>query len=131
MADELPITIGGVKYKGTVIANPGGGGSQSSPTFTAPAPGTLATSKVTLVAATAATLFPANAAQIGCRILNWTAAPVYITPGTTGTPPNTAPSDYIPAAASGVPGQFESPYAPTTGMRAVGASAGDITVEIW
>jgi hypothetical protein len=116
---------------GFAISTAAGASNPSTPTYTAPAPGTLARSKVTLAANTAATLFLANTAALGCRLLNWTASIVYLNDGTTGTPASGAPSDYIPAAASGVPGQFESPYPPTTGMRAVGASAGDITVETW
>lgn len=120
-----------VDAAGNIVTPSGGGGTQANPTFTAPAPGTLARANVTLTANTAATLFAANTAALGCRLLNWTASIVYLNDGTAGTPASGAPSDYIPAAASGVPGQFESPYPPTTGMRAVGASAGDITVETW
>lgn len=87
--------------------------------------------KITLVAATAATALAANANAVGCRVLNWTASPVYIAQGVAGTPDSGAPSDYIPAAASGVPGQWEAPYRPTTGLRVVGASAGDLSVLSW
>lgn len=92
---------------------------------------TVTQAKITIVAATAQTLFAASATANGARVLNWTASPVYISDGTTGTPASGAPSDYVPAAASGVPGQYETPYAPVNGLRAVGASAGDLTVETW
>lgn len=85
----------------------------------------------TLVAATAQTILTADANRVGCRILNFTAAPVYLAPGTAGTPPSGGGSDYVPAAASGVPGQWESPYRPVGGIRAVGAAAGDLTVVSW
>lgn len=120
--DGNPVSAGG---------GGGTGGSNTNPTFVRTAQGAPAHSTVTLAAATAATIIASGASTNGARILNWTASPVYVTPGTTGTPNSGAPSDYIPAAASGVPGQYEPPYIPTTGMRAVGASAGDLTVEVW
>ena len=85
----------------------------------------------TLVAATAQTILTADANRVGARILNFTAAPVYLAPGSVGTPPTGGGSDYVPAAAAGVPGQWESPYRPVGGIRAVGASAGDLTVVSW
>ena len=101
--------------------NPVAGGAQATPTHT----------KVDLVANQAATIVAAGTAPRGARILNWTASPVYVTPGSAGVPASGAPSDYIPAAANGVPGQYEPPYAPVDGLRAVGASAGSLTVEVW
>lgn len=88
----------------------------------------VTTTTETLAAGTPKTILAASASTTGARILNWTASPVYVTSGTTGTPASGAPSDYIPAAASGVPGQWEPPYRPVDGLRAVGASAGDLTV---
>ncbi len=101
--------------------NPVAAGSQTTPTHT----------KVDLAANTAATIVAAGAAPNGARILNWTASPIYVAPGVAGTPASGAPSDYIPAAAGGVPGQYEPPYKPVDGLRAVGASAGSLTVETW
>lgn len=85
----------------------------------------------TLVAATPKTVLAADANRAGCRIINFTAAPVYLAPGSAGTPPSGGGSDYVPAAVAGVPGQWESPYRPVGGIRAVGASAGDLTVVSW
>lgn len=85
----------------------------------------------TLAAGVAATIIAANRSVAGARILNWTASPVYLSLGTTGTPASGAPSDYIPAAAGGVPGQYVCEFAPVSGMRAVGAAAGDLTVVTW
>jgi len=84
--------------------------------------------KVTLEAATAATILAASALRTGARVLNWTASPVYVIPGVVGTPASGAPSEYIPAAAAGVPGVWNCPYAPKAGLRAVGAGAGDLTI---
>jgi hypothetical protein len=87
---------------------------------------------VNLTAGTAATIIAANMNLRGARILNWITAPVYIANGTSGTPASGAPSDYIPAAAAGpVPAQFEFPYAPVDGVRAVSATTGTLTVETW
>lgn len=99
---------------------------------TKPAQGTVVTTAPTLVANTAQTILAASATTLGIRVLNWTASPVYVTVGSLGaTPPSGAGSDFIPAAASGVPGQWEPPFAPVLGVRAVGASAGGLTVEAW
>jgi len=87
--------------------------------------------KETITADTPKTVLAADANRAGCRILNYTSSPIYITQGTAGTPPSGAESDYIPAAAGGVPGQWEAPYRPTLGLRAVGAVAGDLTVVSW
>ena len=95
------------------------------------AQGTPAHATETLAAATAKTILAPDANRIGARILNFTPAPVYLTPGTTGTPASGGGADYVPAAASGVPGQWESPYRPVGGIRAIGASAGDLTVVSW
>ena len=85
----------------------------------------------TLVAAAPQTLVAASGAIQGARILNYTTSPVYLAPGASGTPANGAPSDFVPAAAAGVPGQWTSPYRPITGLRGVGASAGDLAVITW
>lgn len=95
------------------------------------AQGVIASGTVTLVANTAQTLVAAFADRRGMRVLNYTDSPVYLSLGTTGTPTSGGGSDYIPAAAAGVPGQWEPPFAPVTGVRAVGASAGDLTVTVW
>lgn len=117
----------------TVVA--GGDGSTAAsalnplPVFEAQ--GVIASGSVTLVAATAQTIIGAFAGRRGIRVLNWTASPVYIGEGTTGTPASGAGSDFIPAAVSGIPGQWEPPYAPVNGLRAVGAAAGGLTVTAW
>lgn len=105
--------------------------TDASPNVVRQAQGTPTSSTKTLVANTAQTVISASATTNGARILNWTASPVYLDNGVTGTPASTAPSDYVPAAASGVPGQYETPFAPKDGMRAVGASAGALTVIVW
>lgn len=111
---------------------PGGAGSNTSPIYVAFAQGTIVQATATLVAATASTILTASATRLGARVLNWTASPVYVNFATlVGTPNSTAPSDYIPAAAAGVPGQLEPPFSPVNGIRAVGASAGDLTVISW
>lgn len=95
------------------------------------AQGVIASGSATLVANTAQTIIAAFADRRGMRVLNYTASPVYLSLGTTGTPASGGGSDYIPAAVAGVPGQWEPPYAPVGGVRAVGASAGDLTVTVW
>lgn len=106
--------------------------SDGAPVPTSRAQGTVVTTAPTLVANTAQTILVASATTQGIRVLNWTASPVYVTIGTlAGTPPSGAGSDFIPAAAAGVPGQWEPPFAPVLGVRAVGASAGGLTVEAW
>lgn len=95
---------------------------------------TIAATKMTLAAATPLAIVAPNKFLAGARILNWTASPIYLAPGTlasVGTPASGAPSDYIPAAAAGVPGQYVSEFAPMSGFVAVGASAGDLTVITW
>lgn len=118
----------------TVIA--GGNGttasSSANPVPVADAQGTVTQTTITLVAATAQTALAASANRRGARILNYTASPVYVTvTGVTGTPASGAPSDFIPAAAGGVPGQWEPPFAPVAGVRVVGASAGGLSVMDW
>lgn len=116
------------------VAGGGGstGGTTTNPTFVTSGQGTVTQTTITLAAGTAQTIIAASANLRGARILNWITAPVYIANGTTGTPASGAPSDYIPAAAAGpVPAQFEFPYAPVDGVRAVCASAGTLTVETW
>lgn len=109
-----------------------GASTATSPSFVTSAQGTLTQTTVNLTAGTAATIIAANANIRGARILNWITAPVYIANGTSGTPASGAPSDYIPAAATGpIPAQFEFPYAPVDGVRAVSATTGTLTVETW
>lgn len=122
-ANPLPVTISG---------GGGTGGASANPIFVATGQGTVTQTTITLAAETAQTIIAANANIRGARILNWIAAPVYITNGTAGTPASGAPSDYIPAATSGpVPAQFEFAYSPVAGVRAVSATAGTLTVETW
>lgn len=112
---------------GTAVA------SQTNPIPVTQAQGTIASGSFTLAAATAATIIGAFAGRRKFRVLNWIQAPVYISYGTTGTPASGAGSDFIPAAQviSGVltPGQYEPLIMPTGGMRAVCATAGDLTVQ--
>lgn len=114
---------------------PGGsstGGTATTPTFVTNGQGTPTQTTVNLTANTAATIIAENANIRGARILNWITAPVYIANGTAGTPASGAPSDYIPAAGTGpIPAQFEFPYAPVAGVRAVSATTGTLTVETW
>lgn len=118
---------------------PGTAAAAARVTFASDAP-TLATSKyqgliaqgsITLVAGVAQQIIGAFPGRVGMRVLNWTASIVYLGNGITGTPASGAGSDYIPAAVGGVPGQWEPPYAPVDGVRAVGASAGGLTVTVW
>lgn len=110
----------------------GGGGTDASPNVTRSAQGTITQTTVNLTANTAATIIAASATLRGARILNWIAAPIFMTNGVSGTPASGAPSDYIPAAAAGpIPSQFEFPYAPINGVRAVSAVTGTLTVETW
>lgn len=102
-----------------------------APLTVRPAQSAPIATKVPLAAGVAATALAADADIQGARILNWTASPVYVAPGMNGTPASGAPSDVVPAAADGLPGQFEPPFAPITGLRVIGASAGDLTVERW
>lgn len=95
---------------------------------------TILAKKVTLDGTNPATLIAPNKSLAGARILNWTASPIYLAPGTlavVGTPAAGAPSDFIPAAAAGVPGQYVAEFAPMSGLVAMGASAGDLTVITW
>jgi len=111
---------------------PMGGSSSTSPQFVTAAQGTPTFSTINLAAGVAQNIIPALATIRGARVLNWILAPVYMSPGVSGTPASGAPSDYIPAAVTGpVPAQFEFPYAPTNGVQAVCATAGTLTVEIW
>lgn len=93
--------------------------------------GNIASGPMALTANTAATIIGAFPDRRGMRVLNYIAAPVYLSLGTSGTPSSGAGSDYIPAAVGGVPGQWEPPYAPVGGVRAVCATAGSITVTVW
>lgn len=118
MSDVAKVSNGGVEAYATLMKLVG---AQNAPAAT----------KSTLVADTALTILTADATRNGARVLNWTASPVYLTYGTTGTPVSGAPSDFIPAAVSGVPGQWECAFAPVAGLRAVGAAAGDLSVFAW
>ncbi len=121
----LPVSASVLGANGTSAA------TTINPLPTAAAQGVIASGPVTLAAGTPVTLIAAFADRRGMRILNYTASPVYLTNGVTGTPPSGGGSDYIPAAAGGVPGVWNAPYAPVNGIRAVGAAAGDLTVTVW
>lgn len=85
--------------------------------------------KVTLLANTAQLIVAKYNTWRGVRILNYTASPLYLSFNASTTPTSDAASDYVPAAASGVPGQYESASRVGSGMQAISASAGDIMVE--
>lgn len=102
-----------------------------NPIPVAEAQGVIASGPMTLVADTPLTLIAAFADRRGMRVLNYTASPVYLTNGITGTPPSGAGSDFIPAAVGAVPGVWEPRYAPVNGVRAVGAAAGGLTITVW
>jgi len=118
-----PVQIAGAD--GTTVA------TQINPIPVTEAQGVIASGSITLVANVAQTIIGAFPDRRGMRVLNYTASPVYLSLGTTGTPASGAGSDFIPASVNGVPGQWEPPYAPVTGVRAVGASAGGLTVTVW
>lgn len=132
-ANPLPVTGGGGGGGPTVVAGADGSTAASTlnplPVFEAQ--GVIANGPLALAAATATTIIGAFPGRRGMRVLNYIAAPVYLSLGTTGTPPSGAGSDYIPAAVGGVPGQWEPPYAPVDGVRAVCATAGSLTVTVW
>ncbi len=125
--NPLPVAV----ISGGTGGSGGGLGTNASPNIVREAQNAPTHATRTLAAATPQTIIAAGASANGARILNWTTAPVYVIPGEAGTPVSGAPSDYIPAAASGVPGQYEPPYIPTGGLRAVGAAAGDLSVITW
>lgn len=133
LSDPTPVQIAQpvvvVSADGTV--NSQTGTSNTNPTYTAPAQGLIASGSVNLEAGVAATIMSALPGMRGIRILNYISAPVYIANGTSGTPASGAGSDYIPAAAAGVPGVLNLPYVPVNGLRAVCASAGGLTVTVW
>jgi hypothetical protein len=112
-------------------ANGTGAATQINPIPVTEAQGVIASGPITLVAATAQTIIGAFADRRGFYVLNYTASPVYLSLGTTGTPASGGGSLYVPAAAAGVPGAFLFPFAPVTGVRAVGAAAGDLTIVAW
>jgi len=142
LADTRPIEVaqpvlnaGSVNPTTGVVTAPTGG-SSTAPTFVTAAQGIPTFSLITVAAATAGDLLTADANRRGARLLNYTAAPIYFWPTVNGaTPPSGAPADVVPAAASGLPGQYEFPYAPTVAFRYVGASAGatvaGLGVEVW
>ena len=120
----------------TGLIGPSTGSTSTTPTYVTAAQNTPTFSLITVAAATAGDLLTADATRHGARLLNYTAAPIYFWPTVNGaTPPSGAPADVVPAAASGLPGQYEFPYAPTGAYRYVGASAGATTaglgVEVW
>lgn len=121
----LPGAIGLLGGNGTSAA------TQINPISVTEAQGVIASGPITLVAATAQTIIGAFADRRGFYVLNYTASPVYLSLGTTGTPASGGGSLYVPAAAAGVPGAFLFPFAPVTGVRAVGAAAGDLTIVAW
>ena len=96
--------------------------------------GNASWTKKTLLAGVAQTVVPLTRDLRGVRVLNWTASPVYLALGLSESgvvPASGAPSDVVPAAAAGLPGQYEAPFAPKQGLTALGASAGDLTVAVW
>lgn len=132
IATGLPASGGG---GGGVTPVAGADGATAAST-TNPLPvfeaqGLIISGPLALTANTAATIIGAFAGRRGMRVLNYIAAPVYLSNGDTGTPASGAGSDYIPAAVGGVPGQWEPPYAPVNGVRAVCATSGSITVTVW
>lgn len=128
---RLSVNDAALDFYNKNIDNLSAGQSASSPEYVTQAQGTVTQTTVALAAATAATALTASATRRGVRILNWTTAPVYLTQGTTGTPASDAPSDFIPAGTAGVPGVWEPKYAPVTGLRAISANAGNLTVVAW
>lgn len=124
------VSAGSVTVSGGDGANPA---TQINPLPVAQAQGVIISGPFTLAANTAATIIGAFADRRKFRVLNWIAAPVYLSYGTTGTPPSGAGSDYIPAAQTIggflVPGQYEPLILPVGGMRAVCAVAGDLTIQ--
>lgn len=130
-ATGLPAAASGAGPTVVAGANGTSAATQINPLPVTEAQGLIASGPVTLVAGVAQTIIGAFADRRGLRVLNYTASPVYVTNGITGTPPSGGGSDYIPAAAGGVPGQWSPPYAPVNGVRAVGAAAGDLTVTAW
>lgn len=134
--EDNPIYTVGGSGGGPVESVVFGSNGTSSATQVNPFPvtiaqGVISSGPVTLVANVAQTIIGAFADRRGFRVLNYTAAPVYVALGTTGTPPSGGGSDFIPAASGGIPGQWEPPFAPTTGVRAVGAADGQLTVFAW
>lgn len=129
-----PYAAGGGDQGGPVqIAGADGAtvATQINPIPVTEAQGVIASGPVTLEAATAQTIIGAFPDRRGMMVLNYTDAPVYLAPGTSGTPASGAGSICVPAATAGVPGSFVFPFAPVTGVRAVGASAGGLTVTVW
>lgn len=92
---------------------------------------TITQTKYTFTAGQVQNIVPASATANGARILNFTSGAGYLMPGVTGTPASGAPSDYIPAMGTAGPGQYETPYAPVTGLQLVSVAAGDYTIETW
>lgn len=131
IATGLP--TGGSGGAPTVVAgaNTTTAASQINPLPVTEAQGVIAAGSVTLAANTTSQIIGAFADRRGLRVLNYTASPVYLSQGVAGDPTLGAGSDFIPAAASGVPGQWEPPYAPVGGIRGQGASAGGLTVIAW
>lgn len=133
-ASPLPVTImsgGGNDPVVVAGANGTGAATQINPIPVTEAQGVIASGAFPLTAATAATIIGAFPDRRGMSVLNYIEAPVYLSLGTTGTPASGAGSLYIPAAAAGVPGQWNPAFAPVGGVRAVCASAGSLTVTVW
>lgn len=133
LLDYTAIGGGGGGGDAVVIAGANGtsGTTQINPLPVTVAQGIIASGPIALAANTAATLIAAFADRRGMRVLNYISAPVYLSLGVTGTPASGAGSDYIPAAVGGIPGQWEPPFAPVGGVRAVCATAGSLTVTVW
>lgn len=127
------LPAGGSGGAPTVVAGQNGttAATQINPLPVTEAQGVIAAGSVTLVANVTSQIIGAFADRRGLRVLNYTASPVYLSQGTSGDPALGAGSDYIPAAAAGVPGQWEPPYAPVGGIRGQGAAAGGLTVIAW
>lgn len=123
-----PVATAGVVYgaNGTSVA------TDINPIPVAQVQGVIASGALALTANTAATIIGAFAGRRKFYVLNWIQAPVYVDYGTTGTPASGPGSLFIPPASmiNGVltPGQFEPWTLPTSGMRAVCATAGSLTV---
>lgn len=134
-ATPLPVTGGGggggvtpvAGTDGTTVASP------NNPLPVTQAQGVIASGSLSLAANTANTIIGAFAGRQKFYVLNWIQAPVYLAYGTTGTPASGAGSLFIPPAQiiNGVltPSQFEPWILPVGGMRAVCATAGDLTVS--
>lgn len=111
------------------------GSSSTTPQYVTAAQGTPVFNSIPVAANTSGSLFTADANRRGARLLNYTASPIYFDIRTSGDPASGAPSDVVPAATGGLPGQYEFPYAPTGAYRYIGAGAGSgltaLVTEVW